>query len=250
MVEWTNPNPGSTPTAGQKLRGVAAGIGLAIAGPFAAVALVFLAGVVLQLSGTSLSLIPRVVLLLVLTQYVGFGGVVAAYLAWRGLDWSYVGVRWPSRRELLIVAGGFFLALALVLIVAAILSALSIEGANNQAAETGLRHPELFLVLIPASFLVIGPCEELLFRGAVQRRLREALGPVASVLLASALFAAIHFLALNGPTLARLTSISVLFIPSLVLGATYEYTDNLVVSAAIHALYDALIFSVLYLIAT
>lgn len=233
-----------------RLRAVAVALGLGVAGPVASLALVLLSALVFGWFGISLGLVPRVVFLLALTQYVGFGGVAFAYFAARGLDLSYVGVRWPTRRGLLTIVGGFFLAVALAMAGSIVLSQTSVEGASNQTAKAGMQNPELFLVLIPLSFLVIGPCEEILFRGVVQRRLREAFHPAVAILVAAALFAAIHFLALAGPTLARIATISLLFFPSLVLGTAYELTDNLVVSATIHAMYDAMIFGVLYLSAT
>ncbi|MFB6096873.1 MAG: type II CAAX prenyl endopeptidase Rce1 family protein [Haloferacaceae archaeon] len=230
-----------------KVRAVAVAVGVGVAGPAASLALVLLSGLLFALLGISLDLLPRIVFLLVLTQYVGFGGVAFAYFAVRGLAPASVGVRWPTWRELLLVVGGFVLAVALAIAGSMVLAQTSVEGASNQTAEAGMQNPDLFLVLIPLAFLVIGPCEELLFRGVVQRRLREAFHPAVAILLAAALFATIHFLALAGPTVARLATISLLFFPSLVLGTAYELTDNLVVSATIHAMYDALIFGVLYL---
>jgi hypothetical protein len=46
------------------------------------------------------------------------------------------------------------------------------------------------------------------------------------------------------------TALSALFALSLVLGATYEYTDNLVVPSLVHGAYDAIIFTLIYAQAT
>ncbi|MFC7197304.1 CPBP family intramembrane glutamic endopeptidase [Halosimplex aquaticum] len=56
----------------------------------------------------------------------------------------------------------------------------------------------MFLLLIPLSFLVVGPGEELLYRGLVQGTLRETLHPARAIVLASALFASIHLFSLTG----------------------------------------------------
>ncbi|MFC6726046.1 CPBP family intramembrane glutamic endopeptidase, partial [Halobium palmae] len=137
-------------------------------------------------------------------------------------------------------------ALGIVVAAGMVVQASGADPASNQTAQLGTNFPVLLLVLIPASFLIIGPCEELLFRGIVQRRFREAFSPPVAVVLGATLFAAIHFIALNGTPSARLTTISILFFPSLVFGATYEYTGNLVVPSLIHGAYDATLFAVLY----
>jgi membrane protease YdiL (CAAX protease family) len=219
---------------------------LALAGPLLGLGLSFGLASAVNFAGVTLPLLAAVGLLLVVTQWGGFGGVVAIYLRRRGEALSALGFRWLSLREFALVAGGVVVAFVLSIGGSIVLSALSVEGASNQAADLGQQDPAVFLLLIPAAFLVIGPCEELLFRGVVQRRLRESFGPAVAVVVAAALFASIHFFALNGPSLARLASISVLFFPSLVLGATYEYTGNLVVPILIHSLYDAVIFAALY----
>lgn len=223
-------------------------VSLALAGPLLGLALSFGLGTVVSWAGITLPIVAAVGLLLVVTQWGGFGGVVALYLRRRGEALSALGFRWLSLREFALVAGGVVAAFVLSIGGSIVLAALSVQGASNQAADLGQQDPTVFLLLIPAAFLVIGPCEELLFRGVVQRRLRESFGPAVAVVLAAALFASIHFFALNGPSLARLASISVLFFPSLVLGTTYEYTGNLVVPILIHSLYDAVIFAALYVV--
>jgi len=80
--------------------------------------------------------------------------------------------------------------------------------------------------------------------------LREAFGPVAAIVLASAAFAPLHVFALSGGLQAIATTIGVLFVPSLVFGATYELSDNLLVPILIHGAYDAVIFGGTYVVLT
>jgi membrane protease YdiL (CAAX protease family) len=103
------------------------------------------------------------------------------------------------------------------------------------------------LALVPLSFLLIGPGEELLFRGVVQGRLRQAFSPIAAVVIASAIFAAVHVVALSGSAGGRAVTVGVLFLPSLVFGAAYERTGNLVVPSLIHGGYNATLFGLFYL---
>ena len=148
------------------------------------------------------------------------------------------------------MVGGYVLAFGLAIAGSVVVSTTGLEAGANQAAELGLENPEVLLLLIPASFVFIGPGEELLFRGVVQNRLRESFGAPASIVLGAIIFASIHFTALSGAAGARLVSISVLFFPSLVFGTVYELTDNLAVPALIHGAYNATIFSILYIAAT
>ncbi len=240
--------------AGQRgrpvLRAVVVAIGLGLAGPVVAAVLLFAAGIALGALGVSLSPLAAMAITLVLTQVLGFGSVIVGYARYRGYSFETLGIRPPSGRELGVTAVGGVGALALALLAAIVLQALAIEGASNQAAEVGAQNPAVFLLLIPAAFLVIGPCEEGLYRGIVQGRLREAVGPAPAITIAAALFAAVHVVALSGSSSARLATIALLLIPGLIFGVAYEYTGNLVVVAGMHAVYDAIIFGMLYLVFT
>lgn len=216
------------------------------AGIGAAVGLTLLAALVVSGLGIQVGLVAAVVFTLALTAGVAFGGVSALYLSVRGLGWSFVGIRVPTPRDLAWVGGGYLLAFLSVIVASVVVSGLGAEAAPNQLGELGLEAPELLLLLVPVSLLLIGPGEELLFRGVVQGTLRESFGPVAAVGLASAIFAGIHYLALTGGVGARLTTIVILFFPSLVFGAAYERTHNLVVSALIHGLYNSTLAVLLY----
>ena len=201
-----------------------------------------------------LSLTASVVLTLIFGQYVAFGGPAVGYLAWRGFDRegivSYLGVRVPSLKEVGIVLGSWVVILVLILVISTIVQLLGTETAANQSAELAMGNPAIIPLFIAASFLVIGPCEEILYRGVVQGRLRESLPAAPSILLSAAIFATIHVMALTGGLSARLTTVVILFVPSLVFGAVYEYTENLVVPALLHGLHNAVIFTVLYVTVT
>ncbi|WP_251329270.1 CPBP family intramembrane glutamic endopeptidase [Haloplanus pelagicus] len=210
-------------------------------------------GLVLALSlllvGLGVEPSPLVLLVasLVSIQGIAFGGVAVGYLLVRGWSLPDLGVRIPSVRDLLFVVGGYVTALLAAIAGAVVISATSAPAGENQVTEFASADPSVLLWLIPASFLLIGPGEELLFRGIVQGRLRETFEPVPGVALASAIFAAVHFVALTGGAGGRLVTVTVLFFPALVFGAVYELTDNLVVPALVHGAYNATLFSLAYL---
>jgi hypothetical protein len=206
-------------------------------------------------------IVTILVLSLVLTQGVAFGATALGFARLRGPVARRLGglldrdlpvrslplpASVPSLREVGVVLVGFFLALAAAITGGVVVQLIGVEAGSNQVAEIGFQNPEVLLLLVPASFLLIGPGEELLFRGVVQGRIREAFGPVPGIALASAIFAAIHYFALTGGAGGRLVTIGILFLPSVVFGAAYELTDNLVVPSLIHGAYNATLFTVLY----
>ena len=226
----------------------------------------FLLGVAGLVLGTVLSLVVLVPLVLlnaatatvlivvslVMTQGVAFGGTALTYLKVRGLPFDYLDVHVPDLRDVGWAVGGYVLALVSAIVGIQIVTGITqqvagnVEPATNSAAQLGMQNPGILLLLIPASFLLIGPGEELLFRGIVQNRIRESFGPVAGVLLASAIFAAIHVTALVGSPTAMAMSIAILLFPSLVFGTVYELSRNLAVTAFMHGAYNATLFAGLY----
>jgi len=194
-------------------------------------------GVTLEsLSGAGLLLLVVVPL-----QGLGFPLVVLGYLRWRGLPFSYLRARLPSLRDLGLALAALVAVFVLVNVSVAAIDALGLTAAERSDAEF-LTRPDVALAGIPLMLLVVGPGEELLFRGVIQTTLTEEFSTPAAVALASAAFAPAHIGAYVGSgasAAAVAVSISVLFVPSLVFGAVYEYTDNLVVPALAHGLYNA-----------
>ncbi|MFW5937437.1 MAG: CPBP family intramembrane glutamic endopeptidase [Halanaeroarchaeum sp.] len=179
----------------------------------------------------------------------GFVSVSYLYLRRRVADpVGYVGIAVPSLRELVWVVGGYVGAMSLVVIAAMILTLIQVDPeTTNQAAQAGLERPALLLWLVPLSFFVIAPGEEILFRGTVQRRLREAFPAWTAIPLTAALFALLHFFSLTGGAGGRFVAIGVLFLPSLVFGTIYEYTDNIVVPILVHGAYNSTLVLLVYL---
>lgn len=233
---------------GTPLVAVAVAVGLGLLGPL--IALVGGLGVFALDAVFELGLIVNLLLTLFVGQYVAFAGLAVAYLAWRGFDRSgivsYLGVRRPSLTELGIVVGGWVVILASVMGISLLIQLLGVETATNQSAEVALANPVVIPLFIAASFLVIGPCEEILYRGVVQGRLRESMSAAPAIVIASAVFALVHVMALTGGVSGRLTTVAILFFPSLVFGIVYEYTENIVVPSLLHGLHNAVIFTLLY----
>ncbi|WP_435062450.1 CPBP family intramembrane glutamic endopeptidase [Halobaculum sp. EA56] len=237
-------------TVPPRVRAVASGYGVGIAGAVLAAVLSLVGVVALAAVGVD-SLPARLGVLFVFGQYLPFVGFPLVYLRWRGFGWAeireYFGVDVPSLRQVAVVVGGFFAVLLLTLGTAVLVTeVLGLDAANNSAGELAQEVPSIVPFLVLASLLVIGPSEETLFRGTVQNRLREALPAWAAIVLTAALFAAVHVTALTGSLGARATTIVILFVPSLVFGVVYEYTRNLVVPALIHGIWNSFVFLSIY----
>ncbi|MGB9932635.1 lysostaphin resistance A-like protein [Haloarcula amylolytica] len=233
---------------------------------FGSILLLIVAGALSFGAGIQITTVQTLVLGLITVQGIGCPLIAFTYIKLRPVIraklrdlFSYtpdtgaftIGISVPSLREVGIVVLGYASAMGGLVVVAVIITMLvsmfGIEPAANQAAEIGMENPEVLLLLIPASFLLIGPGEELLFRGVVQGRIRDYFGPIAGVAIASVIFAGIHYPALSGGSVTgKLVSVSALLIPALILGATYEYTDNIVVPSLIHGAYNATLFTGLY----
>jgi membrane protease YdiL (CAAX protease family) len=87
--------------------------------------------------------------------------------------------------------------------------------------------------------LVIGPAEELFWRGFVQRRLMARYGPWAGLLLATAIYTGMHVGSLN-PMLLAAAAVCGLF-----WGLAYLRTRSLVLVVVSHLVWDLVVFLIL-----
>lgn len=180
-------------------------------------------------------------------QGVGFGGVALVYLATAEDGRDLVWLDSPSLGDAAAVVVGYAVLGLAYLGISALFTVFDVPVASSDIVTTGLRSPELLLLLAPLSVLLVGPGEELLYRGVIQGRLRPVLGPWGAIVATSALFAPIHAFGLSGSALGVLAMLGTIFLLSLVLGTLYEYTENLLVPALVHGLYNASQFVLAYL---
>lgn len=161
--------------------------------------------------------------------------------------WDLLKVRWPSTRDLGWVVVGYLLLMGSFYALTIAYGVLGIDPAESGVIAAGRTNPTLLLLLIPLSVLLVGPGEELFYRGVVQGWLRESFGPAGAILAASVLFASIHLPGLlGGSVTGALATLAIIAFLALYLGALYEYTGNLVVPALVHGLYNATQFAIAY----
>jgi membrane protease YdiL (CAAX protease family) len=190
-----------------------------VSGFFLGALLVFLTIQGLIFAGVDVMNAPAVQLVIstVMLQGVAFGLLALGYLKLSGLGFDFLALRRPTLRD-----GGWIVSGLTVFFVLYVL-----------------------LLLVPFSLLLIGPGEEVLFRGLIQGTLRQTFRPWSAIVIASAIFAVSHASALTGD--GQFTYMAVVFILALILGVTYEYAENLIIPTVIHGIYNAILFSFLYL---
>lgn len=234
----------------RRLSAVVTSILLAAAG-FGVALFVALLGISV-LGGLGISVQDRTMVLvpaLTIFQSVGFVLVVAGYVELTDSH-DLIEVRVPTLRGFAAAGAAVVALLATLAVVGFLFSELGVSTAPNQIENIGRENPNVMLPMILLAFLAIGPGEEILFRGAIQGVFRRAYAPVPAIVLASAIFAVAHVLALQGDPFAKGATILAIFLLSLVLGAVYEYTDNIVVPSLVHGAYNAVIFAAIYATAT
>ncbi len=182
-------------------------------------------------------------------QLLVMGGLSAAYLWATGNSIEYLDIHRPSLLQGAVVLVGPFVVFAINIAINLAGFAAGIEPAPNVLAEMVSGDPSLVLPLIPAMILIVGPFEELLYRGVIQTRLTRSFTAPVAILAASGIFAVIHIPAVWGQTTtvpSILLSLVGLFGGAIAFGAIYEWTENLTVVALVHGLYNSMLLVLLY----
>lgn len=188
-------------------------------------------------------------LLFTVGTYAGVAAVGLLYLVRHELSFSYVRLRLPGWLALGVTALTVVVLVALAITIPRVIGWLGLPLAEHSVKETLEGNPSVALVLIPVSILIVGPAEELLYRGIIQTRLKDVFGTYSAVAVAAVLFAAVHFLAYLDPANIPGTLVTMVFLLlplGMILGAVYEYTGNLIVPAVAHGVYNAITYGSVY----
>jgi membrane protease YdiL (CAAX protease family) len=169
-------------------------------------------------------------------------GITLIFAKYKGASFRKLGVKKPSLKIMVLVS----FAVVLLLLLAGTVSVIEevVLGPDPMAEEltNALLPRNLFqlMVLIGLSIALVGPAEELAFRGFIQRGFENSLGKTAGLLIASVLFGLLH-------GLNSLRAIIPVSVSSLVLGYVWQKTDgNTVASAWMHGLYDAITLTIAF----
>ena len=169
-------------------------------------------------------------------------GITLLFARHKGAGLRKLGLKKPSLKILLLVS----FAAVLLLLLAGTISVIEevVLGPDPMAEEltNAVLPRNLFqlIALIGLSIALVGPAEELAFRGFVQRGFENSFGKAKGLLIASILFGLLH--GLN--SLRAIIPVSAI---SLVVGYIWQKTDrNTTTSAWMHGLYDAITISIAY----
>ena len=186
-------------------------------------------------------------------QILAMGGIAAAYLWATGKELSFVRIRKPTLGQVLVIAVAPFVVLFSIGIVNLISFSLGVQAASHSLLNFEGIEPTFYLVLIPFMIFIVGPFEELLYRGIIQTRLTHSFSRPTAIVLASFIFVPIHLTAYSagGASLVQvLAAFAALFAGSVIYGALYEWTENLTVVALAHGLTNSVQLLVIYVITT
>jgi hypothetical protein len=182
-------------------------------------------------------------------QFVGFTVAIVGFLAVTD-TWGLLHTRRPGARTFLLAGAAVVALLAAQFGAGMLFQALGISFGENQVITQGRENPVYFLYMIPVSLLLVGPIEELLFRGVVQGVLRRSFGVRAGIVIASGLFGLVHWVALSGGPTEKLAYVTIAGALGIVLGVLYERTETIVAPALAHGVYNSVLFTIQYAGAT
>jgi hypothetical protein len=220
------------------LQTVGAVVGIVAGSLLVASLAISIGGSLLQSLGLSLTA-PGPRALVDALQFVGFGVAIVAYLQLRD-DWDLIRWRVPSAKDVGWMLGGLVVLFGTLYALSIVVSLLGASTAESSIVSTGRENPAYLLYLVPVTILLVGPTEELIFRGIVQGTIRRAYGPVVGVVGASLVFASIHLPSLLGD--GQFATLAIIFTLGALLGTLYELTDNIVVPIVVHGLFNAVQF--------
>lgn len=170
-------------------------------------------------------------------------GVTLWFTRHNGASLSGLGLRKPSPKILAIAS---VLALLLYLLGSGISMCVeTVLGPDPRMEFAKMyllpRDPFQLAAMVILSLVLVGPCEELAFRGFIQRGLENSFGKLKGLLIASVLFAIPH-------GLLSLRAIVPTFVGGLALGYVWQRTNgNTTASALMHGINDSISTLVAYL---
>lgn len=220
----------------------------------AALALTVCAFVALGLLFVPLLLLPLgstgQVLLAYSLPELGFAAVGVFFVLLIGEDRTFIDFDRPNRMDAVLVTAGTAGLVAFNITMQWVAVQSGFESSTQFTLPAGVGSLELLLGLSIVFLLIVGPTEELFFRGVIQRYLDGALTRKGAYAWTGAIFAAFHLPGVagtgGGPAQYLLVG-GILFVVSWTLSWLYDRSRNLLVPILTHGCYNILVFaSLLY----
>ena len=183
--------------------------------------------------------------LLVICSQLGIFLIGQLYPRWYGIG---VPIRFPTKEDIDYTVIGMLLTLGFASGALAVVEAVELVP-NSPAEEPIMQGPMMVVWMVVLSVLVIAPAEEYLFRGVIQRRLRERFNVPGAIFGASLLFGSLHVGNLSSSLETALVGTLIISGVGVVYGFLYERTGTLIVPITGHALYNVVLYTGYYLVA-
>ncbi len=157
-------------------------------------------------------------------------------------DWT-VGLSAPSAVDLGLGLLFFPLVLLTMQLQSLVGRHLGVENGDT-AMDADYSKPAMVLIAL----VLVGPAEELLYRGIVQELLVGALGTVGGILVMALLFGLVHYPSYGADSVRDVDAGVVLgmagtSVGGAAFGTLFVLTDTLIVPIVVHSVYDALLFA-------
>ena len=168
--------------------------------------------------------------------------ITLLFAKYKGASLKELGLKKPSVRILMIVS---VVAVPLLLLGVGISVGEEMVFGPDPMAElleksVMPRDPFQLVAMVALSLVLVGPCEELAFRGFVQRGFENSFGKRRGLLVSSVLFGLLH-------GLNTLYAVVPVFVVGLVLGYVWQRTGgNTTATALMHGVYDAIAIAIAY----
>lgn len=124
---------------------------------------------------------------------------------------------------------------------------LGVDFAQNSVIEQGEGNAVFYLYMIPVMILFVGPVEEIIFRGILQGSFRENINTPVAIFVSGTLFGLAHVSAVGGFSISAIPYVIMSGMLGVVLGLFYERTENLLVPAVSHGLYNSILLAATYM---
>ena len=169
-------------------------------------------------------------------------GITLFFAKRKGANLQQLGLKKPKLNTIVIVTIGAILLIFLAGTISIIEEAILGPDPAAQELLTALlpQNSLQLILLLSFSILLVGPAEELAFRGFIQRGLQNSFGKIVGLLVTSVLFGLLH-------GLNSLRAIIPVTIISIFLGYVWQKTDGNTTGVAwMHGLYDAITITLAY----
>jgi len=175
-------------------------------------------------------------------QVIGMGTAAIGFFWVIQRDWrNFLNITWPDDEDANAIVWTLSFLFGSLLVLYALSTLLGIAPNSSDLAEpASLRY---YVVAIGITLFIVGPMEELFFRGIIQGYLAEQTNTTVAILTASVLFSLFHIEPSTiGGARALIPSLMLLVV-GIILGWSFVWTRNLAVPMVAHGLFNAIQFA-------